>query len=148
MASVNKVILVGNLGKDPEVRYMPNGDQVTNITVATTDAWKDKQTGEKKEATEWHRVVFFGRLAEIAGQYLKKGRQVYIEGALRTRKWQDKEGVDRYTTEIVASEMKMLGSKPEGETTAPAPSRPAASAPVPQAASAGNFNDFEDDIPF
>jgi single-strand DNA-binding protein len=146
MASVNKVILVGNLGKDPEVRYTPNGDSITNITVATTDQWKDKQTGEKKEATEWHRVVFFGKLAEIAGQYLKKGRQVYLEGALRTRKWQDKEGVDRYTTEIVASEMKMLGAKQEGATPAPA----AASTPAPAAApaSAGNFNDFEDDIPF
>jgi single-strand DNA-binding protein len=147
MASVNKVILVGNLGKDPEVRYTPDGASITNITLATTDNWKDKQTGEKKEATEWHRVVFFGKLAEIAGQYLKKGRQVYIEGALRTRKWQDKEGVDRYTTEIVASEMKMLGSKPEGApATAPAPT---ASAPRPAAApAAGNFNDFEDDIPF
>jgi single-strand DNA-binding protein len=146
MASVNKVILVGNLGKDPEVRYTPNGDSITNITVATTDTWKDKQTGEKKEATEWHRVVFFGKLAEIAGQYLKKGRQVYIEGALRTRKWQDKEGVDRYTTEIVANEMKMLGSKPEGAAAAP-PSSPA-SAPAAAPAAGGNFNDFEDDIPF
>lgn len=147
MASVNKVILVGNLGKDPDVRYMPNGDQVTNITVATTDTWKDKQTGEKKEATEWSRVVFFGKLAEIAGQYLKKGRQIYIEGALRTRKWQDKEGQDRYTTEIVASEMKMLGAKQDGAPAA-APA-PASSAPRPAAApAAGNFNDFEDDIPF
>jgi len=147
MASVNKVILVGNLGKDPDVRYMPNGDQVTNITVATTDTWKDKQTGEKKEATEWHRVVFFGKLAEIAGQYLKKGRQVYLEGALRTRKWQDKEGQDRYTTEIVASEMKMLGAKQDGAPVAPPAST--ASAPRPAAApAAGNFNDFEDDIPF
>ena len=147
MASVNKVILVGNLGKDPDVRYMPNGDQVTTITVATTDTWKDKQTGEKKEATEWHRVVFFGKLAEIAGQYLKKGRQIYLEGALRTRKWQDKEGQDRYTTEIVASEMKMLGAKQDGAPAAPP--APTASAPRPTAApAAGNFNDFEDDIPF
>jgi len=147
MASVNKVILVGNLGKDPEVRYMPNGDAVTNITLATTDTWKDKGTGEKKEATEWHRVVFFGKLAEIAGQYLKKGRQVYIEGALRTRKWHDKEGVDRYTTEIVASDMKMLGARPDGAAPpaqgASAPPRPASTAPA-----AGGAPDFEDDIPF
>jgi len=154
MASVNKVIIVGNLGRDPEVRYTPNGDSITNVTIATTDTWKDKATGEKKEATEWHRVVFFGKLAEIAGQYLKKGRQVYVEGALRTRKWQDKEGQERYTTEIVANEMKMLGSR-EGMSDAPpresgaagagaGGSRPAAAA---QPAGAG-FNDFEDDIPF
>ncbi len=151
MASVNKVIIVGNLGKDPEVRYTPNGDSVTNVTIATTDTWKDKGTGEKKEATEWHRVVFFGKLAEIAGQYLKKGRQVYVEGALRTRKWTDKEGHERYTTEIVANEMKMLGSR-EGMSDAPpresgggggTGSRPAAAAQP-----ASSFNDFEDDIPF
>jgi single-strand DNA-binding protein len=153
MASVNKVIIVGNLGKDPEVRYTPNGDSVTNVTIATTDTWKDKGTGEKKEATEWHRVVFFGKLAEIAGQYLKKGRQVYVEGALRTRKWTDKEGHERYTTEIVANEMKMLGSR-EGMSDAPpresgggaggGGNRPAA-APQP---GGNSFNDFEDDIPF
>jgi single-strand DNA-binding protein len=153
MASVNKVIIVGNLGRDPEVRYTPNGDSITNVTIATTDTWKDKATGEKKEATEWHRVVFFGKLAEIAGQYLKKGRQVYVEGALRTRKWTDKEGQERYTTEIVANEMKMLGSR-EGMSDAPpresgggaggGGSRPAAAA----APAGGNFNDFEDDIPF
>ena len=154
MASVNKVILIGNLGRDPEVRYTPNGDSITNINIATTDTWKDKATGDKKEATEWHRVVFFGRLAEIAGQYLKKGRQVYVEGALRTRKWQDKEGQERYTTEIVANEMKMLGSR-EGMSDAPpresgggggagAANRPAAAAQP----AAGSFNDFEDDIPF
>ncbi|MCM2305986.1 MAG: single-stranded DNA-binding protein [Sulfuritalea sp.] len=156
MASVNKVIIVGNLGRDPEVRYTPNGDSITNVTIATTDTWKDKATGEKKEATEWHRVVFFGKLAEIAGQYLKKGRQVYVEGALRTRKWQDKEGQERYTTEIVANEMKMLGSR-EGMSDAPprdsagaaaagsgGGGRPAA-APQP---AGGSFNDFEDDIPF
>ena len=153
MASVNKVIIIGNLGRDPEVRYTPDGASITNITVATTDTWKDKATGEKKEATEWHRVVFFGKLAEIAGQYLKKGRQVYVEGALRTRKWQDKEGQERYTTEIVANEMKMLGSR-EGLSDAPpresggaaagGGNRPAA---APQAAG-GTFNDFEDDIPF
>lgn len=114
MASVNRVTIVGNLGKDPEAKFMPNGDAVTNITVATTESWKDKNSGEKKEVTEWHRIVFFRKLAEIAGQYLKKGSQVYIEGSLKTRKWQDKDGQDRYTTEIVASELKMLGSKPEG----------------------------------
>ena len=156
MASVNKVILVGNLGKDPEMRYMPNGDAVANITLATTDTWKDKQTGEKKEATEWHRVVFFRKLAEIVGQYLKKGSQVYIEGALKTRKWQDKEGQDRYTTEIVADDMKMLGSRqgmgsgdapsrdpaPESRSAPPAAAKPAAAAP------SSSFNDFDDDIPF
>lgn len=155
MASVNKVILVGNLGKDPEMRYMPNGDAVANITLATTDTWKDKQTGEKKEATEWHRVVFFRKLAEIVGQYLKKGSQVYIEGALKTRKWQDKEGQDRYTTEIVADDMKMLGSR-QGMGSGDAPPRePMESRSAPQAAAkpaaaapGGNFNDFEDDIPF
>ncbi|MCE1172614.1 MAG: single-stranded DNA-binding protein, partial [Azovibrio sp.] len=111
MASVNKVIIVGNLGRDPEVRYSASGDAMCNITVATTDTWKDKATGERKEATEWHRISFFGRLAEIAGQYLKKGSQVYVEGSLRTRKWTDKEGQERYTTEIRADEMKMLGGR-------------------------------------
>jgi single-strand DNA-binding protein len=111
MASVNKVILVGNLGRDPETRYTADGAAITNIRVATTDSWKDKASGEKKEQTEWHTVVFFGRLAEIAGEYLKKGRSVYVEGRLRTRKWQDKEGQDRYTTEIVAENMQMLGSR-------------------------------------
>ena len=115
MASVNKVIIVGNLGKDPETRYAPSGDAVTKIVVATTETWKDKTSGEKREATEWHRVVFFGKLAEIAGQYLKKGSQVYLEGKLKTRKWQDKDGQDRYTTEINADEMKMLGSKGDGQ---------------------------------
>ena len=160
MASVNKVILVGNLGKDPETRYMPNGDQVTNITVATSETWKDKNSGEKKEATEWHRVVFFRRLAEIAGQYLKKGSQVYIEGRLQTRKWQ-KEGQDHYTTEIVADEMKMLGKR-EGmggaENDGPrdsgggrserGASDSAQKKPAAQPAAGGNFNDFDDDIPF
>ena len=111
MASVNKVILVGNLGADPETRYMPNGDAVANIRLATTESWKDKATGEKKEITEWHRVVFFRKLAEIVGQYLKKGSAVYIEGRIRTRKWQDKEGQERYTTEIEANEMQMLGGR-------------------------------------
>jgi single-strand DNA-binding protein len=154
MASVNKVTIIGNLGRDPEVRYTPDGASITNVTIATTDTWKDKATGEKKEATEWHRVVFFGKLAEIAGQYLKKGRQVYVEGALRTRKWTDKEGQERYTTEIVANEMKMLGSR-EGMSDAPpresggagaaAGGNHPAAAPQP---AGGNFNDFEDDIPF
>src|SRR3954469_3853558 len=112
MASVNKVILVGNLGADPETKYLPSGDAVTNIRIATTDRWKDKASGEMKEATEGHRIAFFGRLAEIAGQYLKKGSQVYVEGRIRTRKWQDKEGQDRYSTEIVADAMQMLGSRP------------------------------------
>src|SRR3981189_3448859 len=111
MASVNKVIIVGNLGADPETRYTPSGDAVTNIRVATTDRWKDKASGEMKEATEWHRVAFFGRLAEVAGEYLKKGSQVYVEGSLRTRKWQDKEGKERTTTEIVAERMQMRGSR-------------------------------------
>jgi single-strand DNA-binding protein len=111
MASVNKVIIIGNLGKDPEIRYTATGDALCNLTVATTDTWKDKQTGEKKEQTEWHRVSFFGRLAEICGQYLKKGSQVYVEGSLRTRKWTDQNGQERYTTEIRGDEMKMLGSR-------------------------------------
>jgi len=155
MASVNKVILIGNLGKDPDVRYMPSGEAVTNITVATTETWKDKTSGEKKEATEWHRVVFFRKLAEIAGQYLKKGSQVYIEGSLKTRKWQDKEGQERYTTEIVADEMRMLGSRqgsgqpddmPRERPSAAASGGSASSARAPAAGS--SFNDFEDDIPF
>jgi single-strand DNA-binding protein len=152
MASVNKVIIVGNLGADPETRYMPNGDAVCNIRVATTESWKDKQSGEKKEITEWHRVVFYRKLAEIAGQYLKKGSQVYLEGRIRTRKWTDKEGQERYTTEIEANEMQMLGRREgmgdagpresSGGGSRPAPSKPAAQS------SGGGFNDFEDDIPF
>lgn len=114
MASVNKVILVGNLGADPEVRYLPSGDAVTNIRLATTDRYKDKQSGEFKEATEWHRIAFFGKLAEIAGQYLKKGSSVYIEGRIRTRKWQDQSGQDKYSTEIIADQMQMLGSRGQG----------------------------------
>ena len=141
MASVNKVILVGNLGADPETRYLPSGDPVTNLRLATTDSWKDKASGEKKEATEWHRVVLFRRLAEVAGQYLKKGSQVYIEGRIRTRKWQDKDGQERYTTEIEAEEMKMLGSKRDaGE-----PSEHANQQPKQKSS---NFEDMEDDIPF
>jgi single-strand DNA-binding protein len=156
MASVNKVILVGNLGKDPETRYMPNGDAVTNITLATTDSWKDKSSGDKREATEWHRVVFFRKLAEIASQYLRKGSQVYIEGSLKTRKWQDKDGQDRYTTEIVADEMKMLGSRQAGSTggmadydAPPAETMPSnAPRSGKPSASAGGMNDMDDDIPF
>jgi single-strand DNA-binding protein len=117
MASVNKVILIGNLGKDPEVRYMQNGDAVASFTIATSESWKDKDTGEKKEATEWHRLTAFRRLGEIAGEYLKKGSSVYIEGKLTTRKWQDKDGVDRYTTEIVVDKLTMLGSPPGNSDT-------------------------------
>jgi single-strand DNA-binding protein len=154
MASVNKVILVGNLGADPETRYMPNGDAVCNIRLATTESWKDKQSGEKKEITEWHRVVFYRKLAEIAGQYLKKGAQVYLEGRIRTRKWTDKEGQERYTTEIEANEMQMLGRREGMGDAGPRESSSAGSgggkaAPAkPATSSGGGFNDFEDDIPF
>jgi single-strand DNA-binding protein len=147
MASVNKVILVGNLGADPETRYTASGDAVCNIRLATTDSWKDKESGEKREATEWHRVVFYRKLAEIAGQYLKKGSQVYLEGRIKTRKWQDKDGQDRYTTEIEAIEMQMLGGKGGGDKPAsdsgdyePAPRK---DKPKP------SFEDLGDgDIPF
>ena len=153
---VNKVILVGNLGADPEVRYMPNGGAVANVTVATTESWKDKQSGENQEKTEWHRVVFFARLAEIVGEYLKKGSQIYVEGRLQTRKWQDKSGQDRYTTEIVANEMQMLGSRGgAGGGGAPSSGAPSSSAPsssggAPSGGSSGggSFDDFDDDIPF
>jgi single-strand DNA-binding protein len=149
MASVNKVIIVGNLGKDPETRYAPNGDAICNITVATTDSWKDKQTGEKKEQTEWHRVSFFGRLAEIAGQYLRKGAAVYVEGSLRTRKWQDKEGQDRYTTEIRADSMQMLGGKQDGgEAPKENTSRPARQAAAPKSKEESGFGGMDDDMPF
>jgi single-strand DNA-binding protein len=152
MASVNKVILIGNLGKDPETRYMPNGDAVTNITLATTETWKDKN-GEKQEKTEWHRVTFYRKLAEIAGEYLKKGRPVYVEGRLETRKWTDKAGVERYTTDVIATDMKMLGSKPgsagfeapDREEGGFAPSAPSSKAP---ARSSSGFDDMDDDIPF
>lgn len=149
MASVNKVIIVGNLGKDPETRYAPNGDAICNITVATTDSWKDKQTGEKKEQTEWHRVSFFGRLAEIAGQYLRKGAAVYVEGSLRTRKWQDKEGQDRYTTEIRADSMQMLGGKQDGgETPKENTVRSARQEAAPKSKEESGFGGMDDDIPF
>jgi single-strand DNA-binding protein len=149
MASVNKVILVGNLGRDPEVRYLPDGGAVTNISVATTDTWKDK-SGEKQERTEWHRVAFFGKLAEIAGEYLKKGSQVYVEGRLQTRKWQDKEGQDRYTTEIVADRMQMLGSRGGGsESMAREPKAAAEGGKAPARKGGGaSFDDMDDDIPF
>jgi len=140
---VNKVILVGNLGADPEVKYMPNGNAVANVTLATSESWKDKQSGEQKDKTEWHRVVFFRRLAEIAGEYLKKGSQIYIEGKLQTRKWQDKNGNDRYTTEIIANEMQMLGARGGGSADFGAASS-AAAAPAPAAAA----DEFDDDIPF
>ena len=164
MASVNKVILIGNLGRDPEVRYAPSGAAICNVTIATSRQWKDKTSGERQEETEWHRVVFYDRLAEIAGEYLKKGKSVYIEGRLKTRKWADKEGVEKYTTEIIANEMTMLGSR-EGQgggddggsgeaprsapRSAPAasPSRPAPGKPA-AAKSATGFDDMDDDIPF
>src|SRR5437763_11718548 len=153
MASVNKVILVGNLGRDPETRYMPDGAAITNASLATSYQWTDKASGEKKEETEWHRIVFRGRLAEIAGEYLKKGSQVYVEGRLRTRKWQDKEGQDRYTTEIVADTMQMLGSRagsgePRAEAMSRAEAKPAAAAGATAKKPAGKFDDMEDDIPF
>jgi single-strand DNA-binding protein len=149
---INKVILIGNLGQDPEVKYMPNGGAVANVTVATSESWKDKNTGESQERTEWHRVVFFRRLAEIAGEYLKKGSKVYIEGRLQTRKWQDQQGNDRYTTEIIANDMQMLDSRGGGgggmggggSDYNQAPSQ---SAPAP-AGGGGGFDDFDDDIPF
>jgi len=171
MASINKVILIGNLGRDPEVRYTPSGAAVCNLTLATSRSWKDKVSGDKVEETEWHRVVFYDRLAEIAGEYLKKGRSIYVEGRLKTRKWQDKEGVEKYTTEIVAEEMKMLGGREGlgggdesgaargssregaegGERTArPASQRPAAGKPAATTAakSSTGFDDMDDDIPF
>jgi single-strand DNA-binding protein len=166
---VNKVILVGNLGADPETRYMPSGGAVTNVNIATSESWKDKQTGQPQERTEWHRVVFFNRLAEIAGEYLKKGSKVYVEGSLRTRKWQGQDGQDRYTTEIVAAEMQMLDSRAGGQqgggsgysqddygsSSSPAPQRAAAPAPSSTGGGTqssgpppGDFGDFDDDIPF
>jgi single-strand DNA-binding protein len=164
MASVNKVILIGNLGKDPETRYAPSGAAITNVRIATTRNWKDKTSGERKEETEWHSVVFYDRLAEIAGEYLKKGRPVYVEGRLKTRKWQDKEGQDRYTTEVIADSMQLLGSREGGgagsddfaggagagrDSVAASgtgvASRPA---PAPRPKPAGGFDDMDDDIPF
>jgi single-strand DNA-binding protein len=166
MASVNKVIIVGNLGRDPETRTFPSGGRVCNVTIATTDRWKDKQSGEMKEVTEWHRVVFNDRLAEIAGEYLRKGSQVYIEGSLRTRKYTDKDGVEKYTTEIRADQMQMLGKREgmggpsaddEGGYEAPRRSAPPSRAPAggggggaqrPASKPASGFDDMDDDIPF
>lgn len=153
---VNKVILVGNMGQDPETRYLPSGGAVTNITLATSETWKDKNSGQMQERTEWHRVVFFNKLAEIAGEYLKKGSKVYIEGALRTRKWQDQSGADRYTTEIVASEMQMLDSRGAGSGGGNAGGGFEGYDQMPEARGGGNYSaapspasaDFEDDIPF
>jgi len=160
MASVNKVILVGNLGRDPEVRYSPDGAAICNVSIATTSQWKDRNSGERREETEWHRVVFYNRLAEIAGEYLRKGRAVYVEGRLKTRKWQDKDtGADRYSTEIVADQMQMLGGRDGGDSSmggdyqreappqrsrpAPAPQQPRAAAPATD-----SLADMDDDIPF
>ncbi|MCA0325632.1 MAG: single-stranded DNA-binding protein [Proteobacteria bacterium] len=170
MASVNKVILVGNLGRDPEMRSFPSGDQVANVTLATTDKWKDKQSGEPREHTEWHRLVFNGRLAEIAGQYLRKGSQIYVEGSIRTRKWQDQSGQERYSTEVRVDQMQMLGSRQgmggpsdgggddgggyEAPRRAPAPvaapraAAPRAPAPAPAGRASSGFDDMDDDIPF
>jgi single-strand DNA-binding protein len=162
MASVNKVIIVGNLGRDPEVRYMPSGSAICTVSIATSRQWKDKTSGEKQEETEWHRVVFFDRQAEIAGEYLKKGRSVYVEGRLKTRKWQDKEGVEKYSTEIIATDMQLLGgregmgggdaegggyaARPRSGGDDAASQRPAAK-PAAQKSSTG-FDDMDDDIPF
>jgi single-strand DNA-binding protein len=164
MASINKVILIGNLGRDPEVRYTANGAAICNITIATSRNWKDKNSGEKTEETEWHRVVFYDRLAEIAGEYLKKGRSVYVEGRLKTRKWQDKDGVEKYTTEVIADNMQLLGgrdgggggdeggsggggySRPQQSERPAQAARPAASKPA--AKSSTGFDDMDDDIPF
>jgi single-strand DNA-binding protein len=166
MASVNKVILIGNLGRDPEVRYAPSGSAICNVAIATSRNWKDKTTGERQEETEWHRVVFYDRLAEIAGEYLKKGKSVYVEGRLKTRKWTDKDGVEKYTTEIIAQEMTMLGGREGGAPgaagdeggyseaparrappqRAPAAAPRAAPAPAPKAST--GFDDMDDDIPF
>ncbi|HLS56691.1 MAG TPA: single-stranded DNA-binding protein [Zeimonas sp.] len=163
MASVNKVILIGNLGRDPETRYAPSGSAICNVRIATTRNWKDKASGEKREETEWHSVVFYDRLAEIAGEYLKKGRPVYVEGRLKTRKWQDKDGQDRYTTEIIATEMQLLGSREGGGgggggdeaggySREPAPTGGGARGGAPGAPAPGkrppNFDDMDDDIPF
>ena len=150
MASVNKVIIVGNLGRDPETRTFPSGDQVCNVRIATTDKWKDKQSGEMREHTEWHSVVFNGRLAEIAAQYLRKGSQVYVEGSLRTRKWQDKDGQDRYSTEIRGDVMQMLGSRDgqRSEAPAPAPQARRAPAPAPHQGGSSGFDDMDQDVPF
>jgi single-strand DNA-binding protein len=158
MASVNKVILIGNLGRDPEVRYAPSGAAICNVTLATSRQWKDKTSGERQEETEWHRVVFYDRLAEIAGEYLKKGRPVYVEGRLKTRKWTDKDGAEKYTTEIIADQMQLLGSREGGAGDEPAGTERAARSPAPARTppatrpaskpTDGSFDDMEDDVPF
>ena len=146
MASVNKVILVGNLGRDPETRYSPDGAAICNVSIATTSQWKDKASGERKEETEWHRVTFYGRLAEIAGEYLKKGRSVYVEGRLKTRKYKDKEGIEKYATDIIADQMQMLGGKGESGGQQDRSPRPQRQEPARQAPPVDDFSD--DDIPF
>jgi len=145
MSSVNRVHIVGHLGRDPETRYTQGGDAVSNISVATSQKWNDKQTGEKKEETEWHRVSFFGKLAEVVGQYLVKGSLVYVEGRLKTRKWTDKDGVERYTTEIIADRMQMLGGKPDGAKQSSEPAQQEAPRTAP---AKSNVDDLDDDIPF
>ncbi|MCC1497519.1 single-stranded DNA-binding protein [Alcanivorax sp. 1008] len=153
---INKVILIGNLGNDPETKFLPSGGAVTNVSLATSESWKDKQTGQQQERTEWHRVVFFNKLAEIAGEYLKKGSKVYVEGSLRTRKWQGQDGQDRYTTEIVVSDMQMLDGRSDGASagqsrqgySAPASSAPAAAPAAASGGYAAPSGDFDDDIPF
>lgn len=149
MASINKVIIIGNLGRDPEVRYTPSGSAICNVSIATTRNWKDK-AGERQEETEWHRVTFFDKLAEIAGEYLKKGRTVYIEGRLKTRKWTDKDGVEKYTTEILADQMQMIGGRESSDEPAqPAPRPPQRSAPPrPAPKSNTGFDDMADDVPW
>ena len=152
MASVNKVILIGNLGRDPEVRYLPNGDAVANLNLATTEKWKDK-AGEAQEQTEWHRIAFFGRQAEICGEYLRKGSSIYVEGRLQTRKWTDKEGVERYTTEIRGDRMQMLGGRSgsanfDNTTREPEPATAPAASGQPAQKKSGGFDDLDDDIPF
>ena len=156
---INKAILIGNLGNDPDIRYTASGTAIANISLATAESWRDKNSGEQQERTEWHRIVFFGRLAEIVGEYLRKGSQIYVEGRIQTRKWQDKEGNDRYTTEVVANEMQMLGGRgqaqaamnpagqspaPEARNNAPPPDKPAAAG----SGGAAQADDFDDDIPF
>ena len=171
MASVNKVIIIGNLGRDPEVRYAASGAAICNVAIATSRSWKDKTSGERQEETEWHRVVFYDRLAEIAGEYLKKGKSVYVEGRLKTRKWTDKDGAEKYTTEIIAQEMTMLGGREDGagprggggdeggyskqqprseapRRAAPPPRAPAPAPRAPAAKSSTGFDDMDDDIPF
>jgi single-strand DNA-binding protein len=161
MSTVNKVILIGNLGKDPEMRYLPSGEAIANFSVATSETWNDKTSGDKKEQTEWHRVVFFGRTAEVVGQYVKKGSKIYVEGRLQTRKWQDKEGQDRYTTEVRGDVMRMLDKRgessgsmdqdgPPSESRRPAAAPAARSAPARAGAgsAAASFDDMDDDIPF